>query len=58
MGKFRFVALAAIAAIALAFHPDAASAQNSGLGGDGYTRALWRGTDGSISLWKLDPPLR
>jgi hypothetical protein len=27
------------------------------LGGDGYARAMWRGTDGSISIWKLDPSL-
>jgi hypothetical protein len=33
------------------------SAQTSGIGGDGYTRVLWRGTDGRISLWKLDPVL-
>jgi hypothetical protein len=34
------------------------SAQTSGVGGDGYTRLLWRGTDGSISLWKLDGNLK
>ena len=42
---------------ALAVHPGGASAQTSGLGGDGYTRTMWRGTDGSISIWKLDPAL-
>jgi len=37
----------------------AASAQTQvgAVGADGYTRAMWRGTDGSISLWKLDPVL-
>jgi len=34
-----------------------ASAQTTGVGGDGYTRQLWRGTDYSIALWKLDPNL-
>jgi hypothetical protein len=48
---------AATVVIASAFHSGAASAQISGFGGDGYTRAMWRGTDGSISLWKLDPAL-
>jgi hypothetical protein len=57
MVKFRFIAFAAIAAIALAFHPGAASAQKAGLGCDGYTRALWHGTDGSVNLWILDPAL-
>jgi hypothetical protein len=28
--------------------------QNSGIGGDGFTRLLWTGTDGSIVLYKLD----
>jgi hypothetical protein len=34
-----------------------ASAQNSGIGGDLYTRLLWRGTDGSAALYKLDANL-
>ena len=34
-----------------------ASAQTSGVGPDGLTRILWRGTDGRISLWKLDANL-
>jgi hypothetical protein len=33
------------------------SAQTSGVGGDGYTRNFWIGTDGRISVWKLDPNL-
>ena len=43
-------------AIALACQPGAASAQTqvATVGADGYTRAMWSGTDGSISLWKLD----
>ena len=54
--KFRSIAFAGIAALALAFHPGVASAQTqvAAVGTDGYTRAMWRGTDGSISLWKLD----
>jgi len=32
-------------------------AQNSGVGGDLFTRLLWRGTDGSIVLYKLDANL-
>jgi hypothetical protein len=39
---------------AAAMQPSFSSAQSSGIGGDGVTRLLWRGTDGSISLWKLD----
>src|SRR3954447_26066167 len=40
-----------------ALQPGTVSAQTGGVGGDGYTRLMWRGTDGSISLWKLDPAL-
>src|SRR5664279_1828996 len=45
-----------IAAFALAstMFQGVVSAQTSGVGNDGYTRILWRGTDGSISMWKLD----
>jgi hypothetical protein len=28
--------------------------QNSGIGGDGFTRLLWTGTDGSIVVYRLD----
>src|SRR5689334_23216245 len=31
-----------------------ACAQNSGVGGDNLTRLLWRGSDGSIVLYKID----
>jgi hypothetical protein len=53
------VLVATAIAIALACHPGAALAQTqvAAVGADGYTRAMWRGTDGSISLWKLDPVL-
>jgi hypothetical protein len=33
------------------------SAQSSGVGCDGYTRFLWRGTDSRISLWRVDSTL-
>lgn len=50
--------MAASAVIGAAvIHPATLSAQTSGIGGDGYTRLLWRGTDSRISLWKLDPVL-
>ena len=57
-GLKSFLAATAIA-IALACQSGAASAQTqvATVGADGYTRAMWRGTDGSISLWKLDPVL-
>lgn len=32
-------------------------AQSSGVGCDGATRLLWRGTNASITLWKLDSNL-
>jgi hypothetical protein len=59
MVKFKSIVGAAAVAIALAFQAGAVSAQTqvSILGNDGYTRAMWRGTDGSINLWKLDPVL-
>lgn len=37
-----------------AMFPSVLPAQTSGVGCDGYTRFLWRGTDSRISLWKLD----
>jgi hypothetical protein len=45
---------AAVTVIAAAVNPGTMFAQTSGVGSDGYTRILWRGTDGEISLWKLD----
>lgn len=51
--------LAAAAAVTMwaTVQPVTVSAQNSGTGGDGYTRLLWRATDYSISLWTLDQNL-
>jgi hypothetical protein len=57
MLQFKSVLAAAFVAMALAFQPGAASAQTIGMGGDGYTRGMWHATDGSISIWKLDPGL-
>ncbi|MBV9201720.1 MAG: hypothetical protein JOY83_18720 [Alphaproteobacteria bacterium] len=52
MVKFKSILAAAVVAIGLAFHPGAASATP-----DGNTRWIWFGTDGSVSLWLLDPSL-
>jgi hypothetical protein len=52
--KFKSVLAAATLAIALAFQSGAASACCGAVGADGYTRAIWHGTDGSISIWKTD----
>jgi hypothetical protein len=59
MVKFTSIVAAAAVAIALAFQSGATSAQTQvGVNGaDGYARAMWRGTDGSINLWKLDSVL-
>jgi hypothetical protein len=51
------LAMAAAVAISIAFQPGNVSAQTSGIGADGLTRLLWRGTDGEISLWRLDTSL-
>jgi len=51
------LAVAAAIAIWAIFQSGDVSAQTSGIGGDGYTRLLWRGTDGQISLLRLDPSL-
>jgi hypothetical protein len=48
---------AAIVAVWVGIHPGTLSAQTSGVGCDGYTRLLWRGTDSSSILWNLDPSL-
>ncbi len=48
------VIAAALLCVALA-QPKVVDAQASGVGGDGNTSLLWKGTDGSISLWRLDP---
>jgi hypothetical protein len=59
MSALRKKLLMAVAAIAICTlgHPPDASAQTSGIGGDGNTRFVWRGTDSSICLWKLNPGL-
>jgi hypothetical protein len=54
LGRKLFFMAAATAMWLAAIQPGVLSAQTSGVGGDGFTRLLWRGTNGSISLWKLD----
>jgi hypothetical protein len=49
-----FFAIATTIVLLGAIQPAIGSAQTSGVGSDGITRLMWRGTDGSISLWKLD----
>jgi hypothetical protein len=51
----KLLAIAAAVTMWASIHPGTASAQNSGIGGDGYTRLLWRNTDYHISLWKIAP---
>jgi len=51
------LAIVAVGVMAATIQVSRAFAQNTGIGGDGYTRLLWRGTDYSISLWKLDSNL-
>jgi hypothetical protein len=53
----KLIPMAALVAIWAAVQPGTLSAQTSGVGCDGYTRLLWRGTDSSINLWNLDPSL-
>jgi hypothetical protein len=53
----RLLATAAAVTMWLTMQPGTVSAQNSGLGGDGITRLLWRATDYHISLWTLDANL-
>jgi hypothetical protein len=59
MNAFHRKLLAAAAAITkwATIQPGALFALTSGIGGEWNTRVLWRGTDSSISLWKLDPGL-
>ena len=49
--------LAALSVLFMTLRPGIVDAQTSGLGGDGFTRVLWRGTDSSVSLWRLDSNL-
>ena len=53
----KLTALVAIALAWCAFQPRIVSVQTSRVGNDGFTRVLWRGTDGSVSLYKLDANL-
>jgi hypothetical protein len=53
----KLLVVATVAIVWTAIQPGTASAQTSGIGNDGFTRVLWRATDGSISLWKLDASL-
>ena len=48
------ISIAGVIALTLTFQPRTSSACCGVVGADGYTRTWWRGTDGSISLWKLD----
>jgi hypothetical protein len=57
MINFKSIITAAVVTLALACQPGPASAQTIGMGGDGYTRAMWHATDGSVNIWKLDSAL-
>jgi hypothetical protein len=46
--------MAAVITMWTAISPDVLSAQTSGVGCDGFTRFLWRGTNSEISLWRVD----
>ena len=51
----RLLAVAAAVTMWATIQPGTVSAQQSGVGSDGYTRLLWRGTNSNISLWKIPP---
>ena len=53
----KLLAVAAAVTMWATIQPGAVFAQTSGIGGDGNTRLLWRGTDSSISLWELNSSL-
>jgi hypothetical protein len=53
--RYRLLAIAAFTILAI-FQPGTVSAQNSGIGGDGFMRLLWV-MNGHMVLWKLDPNL-
>jgi len=53
----RLLAVAAAVTMWAVIQPGTVSAQTSGVGPDGYTRFLWKGTDYSVSLWQLNPSL-
>jgi hypothetical protein len=51
------IVLVAVTVLGLVLQPGVLSAQTSGVGADGLTRLLWRGTDGEISVWRLNANL-
>jgi hypothetical protein len=53
----RLLAMAAGVTMWATLQPGTVSAQNSGIGGDGFTRLMWRSTNYSIALWNLDANL-
>ena len=53
----RLLTLTTAVVVLSAIQPSILSAQTSGVGADGFTRILWRGTDGKISVWKLNAGL-
>jgi hypothetical protein len=53
----RLLTLMMTVTVLSAIQPGIVSAQTSGVGPDGFTRILWRGTDGRISIWKLNASL-
>jgi WD40 repeat protein len=53
----KLLVVTAVTFVSMAVQPGILSAQTSGLGTDGFTRVLWKATDGSISLWKFDASL-
>lgn len=52
-----FLVMAMAITLLVVIQPSVLSAQNSGVGSDGYTRFMWRGTNNSISIWRLNPSL-
>src|SRR5712671_4667247 len=50
----KLLAAAAAVIIWVAIQPGTVSGQTSGVGGDGYTRVLWRSTNGVAGLGILD----
>lgn len=55
--RSKLFVLAAVIIVWTAIQPGILSAQNSGAGSDANTRLLWRATDSSISVWKLNTSL-
>jgi hypothetical protein len=52
-----FFAIATTIVLLGVIQPGISYAQTSGVGHDGITRLMWRGTDGSFSLWRLNQDL-